>query len=132
MCEVNTTRNSRTNNSKTQRKRTVDSAMNINDRIKELRTQRNVTQGQLGDVLGIGQKAVSLIEKGINKPSVQQVETLSRYFGVSIDYLVTGVDVKVTPVENELLGLIRGDANLMQSLTAMLNAKKSVLNRLSA
>lgn len=106
--------------------------MNINDRIKELRTQRNITQGQLGEVLGIGQKAVSLIEKGINKPSVQQVETLSRYFGVSIDYLVTGVDLKVTPIESELLGLIRNDDNLMQSLTAMLNAKKSVLNRLSA
>jgi len=106
--------------------------MNINNRIKDLRTQRNITQSQLGNVLGIGQKAVSLIEKGINKPSVQQVETLSRYFGVTIDYLVTGVDVKVTPVESELLGLIRGDANLMQSLTTMLNAKKSVLNRIGA
>jgi hypothetical protein len=57
---------------------------------------------------------------------------MSEFFNVSTDYLLRGVDVKVTPIESELLGLIRSDDGLMQSLTTMLNAKKSVLNRMSA
>jgi transcriptional regulator with XRE-family HTH domain len=34
-----------------------------------------------------------MIENGTNKPTVQQLEVLSSFFDVSIDYLVTGLDV---------------------------------------
>jgi len=46
-----------------------------NERIKSLRINNCMTQSQLGDVLGIGQKTISMIENGDSNPTVKQLET---------------------------------------------------------
>lgn len=103
--------------------------MNINDRIKQSRIEKCLKQGEVAEILGISSAALSAIELGKNKPTVAQLKGLSSILGVSADYLITGEDMKVSPVEREILRLVREDSGLYKSLTEMLSAKKSVINR---
>ena len=103
----------------------------MKDRIKKLRCDNGLNQSELASIMGIKQSSLSLIERGINNPTVSQIELLSRYFGVSTDYLIFGVE-SIKPMERELLMLIKEDSGLMQSLMCALTAKKNVLNRLAA
>jgi transcriptional regulator with XRE-family HTH domain len=101
----------------------------MNERIKQLRINKNMTQTALGDVMGIGQKAVSLIEKGINKPTVSQIEVLSEFFGVSTDYIIKGVEFGYTQPDRELLNAVKEDASLYGSITAIMQAKKNIMSK---
>lgn len=104
----------------------------MKDRIKALRVGRGMNQSELGKLLGVGQKTISGMERGENNPTVAQLKILSDYFGVSIDYIVKGVEISVTNYDRELLNAVKEDASLYQSLTTILNAKKNIMNRLQA
>ncbi len=62
--------------------------MNINEKIKELRTEKGLTQKELSKVLGIGQSTISEWEKGIYEPTASAIKMLAIYFDVSADYLL--------------------------------------------
>ena len=72
--------------------------MNIGERIKHLRTQKNINQTNLAAVLQsfYGMKtdrvAISKWETGFQLPGVQALRAISDYFGVSVDYLMNGTD----------------------------------------
>lgn len=57
-------------------------------RIRELRKQKHVAQKDLGTALGVGQSTVSAWERGRRSPEVDQLQKLSEYFEVSVDYLL--------------------------------------------
>lgn len=97
----------------------------MKDRIKGLRNKNGITQGKLGEILGVSQNAISLIEKGTNKPTIQQIEELSRFFNVSADYLLFGAE-NIEPIEREILKTIRDDKTLYGKLIKMMEAKKTV------
>lgn len=63
----------------------------LNERIKQLRKEKGLTQTQLADSLGVTDKAVSKWEVGEANPDISLLAKLSEIFGVSIDYLLTGV-----------------------------------------
>lgn len=60
----------------------------IGKRIKELRTERRMTQEQLADRIGISFQAVSKWENGIALPDITLVPRLARIFGVTTDELL--------------------------------------------
>ena len=45
--------------------------------LKELRKRSGLTQGELAEMVGVGRSTISLIELGINKPSVKLAKKLS-------------------------------------------------------
>jgi len=55
--------------------------------IKRLRTERGVTQEQLGEAMGVSYQAVSKWETGATLPDVALLPELAVYFGVDIDAL---------------------------------------------
>ena len=63
----------------------------INERIKNLRKSRNLNQASFAKTIGISQAALSDIEKGKYKPSIETLMAISDYFNVSIDWIVKGV-----------------------------------------
>lgn len=65
--------------------------LRLNERIKMLRTENHISQSQLAKALGVSQKAVSLWESGDRVPSATAIASLTKYFGVSADYLL-GLD----------------------------------------
>lgn len=62
--------------------------MNISNLLKTLRTEKELSQAQLAEVLGITQDSISLWEKGKRVPDTQYVVKLADFFGVSTDYLL--------------------------------------------
>ena len=64
--------------------------MDIGKRIVELRKERKWTQQELADKLYVTDKAVSKWEQGLGCPELSTIVELSKAFGVSTDYLLTG------------------------------------------
>lgn len=62
--------------------------MKFCDRLKELRTEKNLSQMQLAEATGISQSALARWELGKTKPTATGLVTLSKYFGESVDYLL--------------------------------------------
>ena len=61
-------------------------------RFKELRNENNVTQQELGKVLGVTKMAISHWESGHSEPSIQQIIEIARFFDVTTDYLLGAID----------------------------------------
>ncbi|MBQ8426295.1 MAG: helix-turn-helix transcriptional regulator [Clostridia bacterium] len=59
----------------------------IGEIIKELRTDKGISQKQLADVIGVGQATVSEWERSVNEPKASYIEKLADYFNISTDYL---------------------------------------------
>jgi transcriptional regulator with XRE-family HTH domain len=71
----------------------------IGKRIKLLRTEKDVTQKELADFLGLTPKMISFYEKGERFPPHDIISKLSDYFNVTTDYLLCKTDKKNTSDE---------------------------------
>ena len=58
--------------------------------IAKLRKDKNMTQEQLGEVLGVTNKTISRWENGNYMPNIEMLQLLSQTFGVSINELIYG------------------------------------------
>lgn len=66
--------------------------MQFQDRLYQLRKERGNSQEELADVVGVSRQAVQKWESGASRPDMDNLVALSRYFDVTVDYLVTGVE----------------------------------------
>ena len=57
------------------------------ERLKELRQEKGIGQVQLARELDVGKSIISLWELGKCEPTLSKLVAMSRFFGVSIDYL---------------------------------------------
>lgn len=62
--------------------------MNFAERLKELRMQRQTSQKDIANQIGISTTQYQNYEYGIHEPTVKNLISLADYFNVSIDYLV--------------------------------------------
>ena len=69
----------------------------IGERIAKLRRERDLTQADLAEWLGISYQAVSSWERGATMPDISKLVELSRALGTTVDALLTGEE-KETPV----------------------------------
>ena len=60
----------------------------IGERIRELRTEKQVTQERLADFLGVTPQAVSRWEREGVCPNLELLPKLAKFVGVSTDYLL--------------------------------------------
>ena len=58
-----------------------------NERIKELREDRDLTQLQLAETLGITQRVVSYYEKNQREIPINVLVKYAEYFNVTLDYI---------------------------------------------
>lgn len=66
----------------------------LSKRIKELRTDSNLTQSELGNILGVGKTTISMYENGHSTPDDDIKKNLASYFNVSLDYLMGISNIK--------------------------------------
>lgn len=57
-------------------------------RLKQTRKERNLTQEQIAELLGISQKHYSEVERGITSLSVKHLIQISDILSISLDYLL--------------------------------------------
>lgn len=65
----------------------------FNERLRELRTARNITQVELARNLSVSKQSVSNWENDNILPSIEMLVKIADYFSVSTDYLL-GLDDK--------------------------------------
>lgn len=57
-------------------------------RLKELRKEKELTQKELACILQTTDDSIFSWEKGRSQPSIEMLRKLSKFFGVSVDYLL--------------------------------------------
>lgn len=57
-------------------------------RLRELRLSKQLSQSELGQVIGIKAQAINDMEHGRVKTTLDRAVALADFFGVSLDYLV--------------------------------------------
>ena len=62
--------------------------MTIGERIKDLRTEANLRQSELGKAIGFSGQVVSNVERGYSFPSTEFVNRSAACFGVPADYIL--------------------------------------------
>ena len=62
--------------------------------LKQIRKERNLNQLKVAMDLNISREALSHYENGKREPSIDMLNTLSKYFNVSIDYLINGEEFR--------------------------------------
>lgn len=62
--------------------------------LKTIRKMRNLNQQKVAMDLNISREALSHYENGKREPSIEMLRNLSKYFNVSIDFLINGEEFK--------------------------------------
>jgi len=57
----------------------------MKNRVRPLRTQRGLAQGQLADAMGVSRQTINSIENDRYTPSLPLAIALARYFGVTVE-----------------------------------------------
>lgn len=62
--------------------------MGFAERLRLLRKQRNLSQQQLAEKLGISNSTISMYERGEREPDFEMLELIGDYFNVDVNYLL--------------------------------------------
>ena len=62
--------------------------MQVNERLKELREDADITQSTIAAYLGIDQSHYSKYERGFHTIPIEQLKKICEYYGVSADYIL--------------------------------------------
>ena len=64
--------------------------MEFNEKLQELRKHTGLTQEELAELLFVSRTAVSKWESGRGYPNIDSLKAIARFFGVTIDELLSG------------------------------------------
>lgn len=105
-------------------------AIEIGDRIKEVRVFTGLSQTAFASALGVSRSAVSKLESGENIPAERTILLIVREFGVDENWLRTGEGEMLRPVsrDTELAAFF---GNLQSSTPDFRHQLISVLSRLT-
>ncbi|MCL2212391.1 MAG: helix-turn-helix domain-containing protein [Oscillospiraceae bacterium] len=109
--------------------------MTFAEKLKEMRTDKGVTQVGLAADLGISKGTVAMWETGKREPNFEMLHTLSDYFDRRIDYILGQTEDKSSPKTNEeQLGVWETEEHFCKAMLAYLqldeygkNAVESVI-----
>lgn len=65
-------------------------------RLKEMRESRNLSQAALAKRLSVSQSTVGGWETCSREPTLQGIENIANFFGVTVDYLFGRTDIPLT------------------------------------
>lgn len=88
------------------------------NRIKQLRLEQHKTQKEVGEAVGLSDRAIAHYEKGIREPKLETWIKLADFFGVSVSYL-QGMEQK------DLEGLLKRFSNDVIILAEFIGENKS-------
>lgn len=81
--------------------------MNIGDKIKKLRSAKNLSQKEVAVSLNMDPAQYSRIENGKSDPYFSTIEKIAKALGVEVSDLVTGEDLDVNTADKSLMEKLR-------------------------
>lgn len=99
--------------------------MNFGERIKQLRAERNMTQPQLAEAIGIEQSYLSKLENDKSTPSPDIFQAILRAFNLQVEALLAGVDDNI--VRGELKQIPEVAEYLKRSMVVKVHSIKAWL-----
>ena len=111
--------------------------MEMNERIKAIRTKAGLTQDAFAEKIGITKSSVSMLESGRNNPSEQTIRLICREFNVDYAWLTDGVGEMYIDADDEtqaaLDDLMTGEHEntraLIRTLAKMNEAELDMVDR---
>ncbi len=94
----------------------------FSERLKTLRTEMGLTQNQLAQELGLSNKTISVYEKGTSSPTLETLEKMASYFGVTIDFLI-GYSNDRNPKVRQLSGALNLSLDAIRALIVLTDSK---------
>ena len=77
--------------------------MELNEKLKELRHSRGLTQEELASALFVSRTAISKWESGRGNPSIDSLKEISSFFSITLDELVSGEKIlSIAKKENQI------------------------------
>ena len=93
-------------------------------RLKELRKEKNLTQVQLAELLGVSKGTVAMWEIGKREPNFETLDALSDIFDRRIDYILGSSNdpssPKMTEEDIEQLGIWEAEESFYETIMAYL------------
>jgi len=65
----------------------------MKNKVRVLRMERNLAQGQLADAMGVSRQTINSIENDRYTPSLPLAIALARYFGVAVEEMFDDQDL---------------------------------------
>ncbi len=75
--------------------------MEFSEKLQTLRKQKNLTQEELAEILFVSRTAISKWESGRGYPNIDSLKAIAKFFGISIDELLSG-DELLTIAEKDV------------------------------
>lgn len=95
-------------------------------RLKELREEKGLNQGQLAKELGISRGSISYYENEERTPDIEIFDRIARYFNVSVEYMLGYISIKNT-VKTDIKKILKISDNTLDTLIEN-NVKDERLN----
>lgn len=67
--------------------------MTLGEKLKRLRSDKELTQDELAEILYVSRTAVSKWESGRGFPNIESLKAISKYFSVTVDDLLSGEEL---------------------------------------
>lgn len=100
--------------------------MELSEKLQELRKQKGLTQEALAAKLYVSRTAVSKWESGRGYPNIESLKELAKFFGVTVDELLSGEELlsvaqeEARQKEKHMLGLLFGLLDLSAAMLLFL------------
>lgn len=98
--------------------------MTISQRIFQLLNEQNKTQKDLSKYTGISTSTISAWNTRGTNPSAETLKSISEFFGVSLEYLITGEESQNNTINT---GNIQGNHNANININAEKNCDSEVI-----
>ena len=96
-------------------------------RLRELRKENRLSQEKLGEILGVSKVSVSGYESGNRVPSLEILNRMVNFFGVSADFLLgrelnvvcedSNISISLSAIDIEIIREIHNDPYLMNLIS---------------
>jgi transcriptional regulator with XRE-family HTH domain len=97
--------------------------MTIGQKIKELRTEKKLSQTKLGDAIGVDKSQISKYETGENVPPLERIEKIAKVLGVTVSDIAD-------PSDSGLVDGLRREVESLKLANANLESQNKLLKEL--
>lgn len=96
--------------------------------LKLLRTNNNLSQQKLADILHASQQSIYKYENDITSPDIETLIKMADYFDTSVDYLIGHTDIshRIEPVTDTMLN--KDESRLIACYRKLTNSQKESLH----